>query len=59
MAASKVSLKDLVESCDLEFTGRCRHKHKLMGTGAVFLQSVGILRCEKCKKYQAIKKPLN
>lgn len=53
-----MNLRRLVETCDLEYTGRCRHKHKLGGTGAVFLQSVGILICNKCKKYQAIKKPL-
>ena len=53
-----MTLRQMVESCDLEYTGSCRHRHKLGGTGAVFLQSVGILRCEKCKKYQAIKKPL-
>jgi len=52
------SLKALVESSDLTYTGLCKHKHQLGGTGAIFFQSLGFLRCDHCKKYQAIKKPL-
>jgi hypothetical protein len=52
------SLKALVESSDLTYTGHCKHKHELNGSGAIFFQSLGFLRCGKCKKYQAIKKPL-
>lgn len=52
------SLKALVESSDLTYTGRCKHKHQLAGTGAMFFQSLGFLLCGKCKKYQLIKKPL-
>lgn len=37
---------------------RCNHEHKLTGT-AVFFQSLGVLQCNKCGGYQAIKKPLN
>lgn len=54
-----MNLKSLVASSDLTFTGTCRHKHRLIGTGAVFFQSLGFLRCGKCGKFQAIKKPLN
>lgn len=54
-----MGLRDLVESSDLTFTGVCRHKHELNGSGAVFYQSLGFLQCAKCGKFQAIKKPLN
>jgi hypothetical protein len=54
-----MKLRQLVESSDLTFTGTCRHKHKLNGTGAVFYQSLGFLECGKCRKFQAIKKPLS
>lgn len=53
-----MTLRDLVESSELTYTGKCKHKHQLAGTGAVFFQSLGFLRCDKCKKFQAIKKPL-
>ena len=36
----------------------CRHKHQLSGTGAVFFQSVGLLRCAKCGGWQFIRKPV-
>ena len=35
----------------------CGHSHSLTGT-AVFYQSLGVLQCNKCSGYQAIKKPL-
>lgn len=54
-----MGLRELVESSDLTFTGKCKHKHQLNGSGAIFFQSLGFLRCDKCKKYQTIKKPLN
>lgn len=37
---------------------RCRHKHQLHGTGAVFFQSVGLLQCSRCGGWQKIKKPI-
>ena len=37
---------------------RCRHKHRLQGTGAVFYQSVGLLQCSRCGGWQKIKKPI-
>ena len=36
----------------------CDVNHKLTGT-AVFYQSLGVLQCNSCGGYQAIKKPLN
>lgn len=36
----------------------CNVNHKLTGT-AVFYQSLGVLQCNTCGGYQAIKKPLN
>lgn len=35
---------------------KCRHKHSLQGTGAVFYQSTGWLECIKCGGWQRIKK---
>ena len=43
----------------MDWTGTCVHKHQLGGTGAVFFQSLGFLKCAECGGYQAIKKPLN
>lgn len=37
---------------------RCRHKHQLQGTGAVFFQSVGLLQCALCGGWQKIKRPI-
>ena len=37
---------------------RCRHKHQLHGSGAVFYQSVGLLQCARCGGWQKIKKPI-
>lgn len=37
---------------------RCRHKHQLQGTGAVFFQSVGLLQCVLCGGWQKIKRPI-
>lgn len=51
-------LASTVSSSGFTFTGKCRHKHELTGTGAVFFQSLGILKCAKCGKFQLIKKPL-
>lgn len=53
-----MNLRELVESSDLTFTFSCRCKHELNGTGAVFFQSLGFLKCH-CGGFQAIKKPLN
>ncbi len=36
----------------------CRHKHQLAGTGAVFFQSAGLLRCARCGGWQYIRKPV-
>jgi hypothetical protein len=36
----------------------CLCDHKLIGTGAVFFQSQGILRCNNCDGFQLIRKPL-
>ena len=41
-----------------EHPHRCRHKHRLQGTGAVFYQSVGLLQCSRCGGWQKIKKPI-
>lgn len=54
-----MSLKALVTKWGFHFSGACRHRHELNGTGAVFFQSFGFLKCAKCGKFQAIKKPLN
>lgn len=37
---------------------KCRHKHKLQGTGAVFYQSAGLLQCSRCGGWQLIRKPI-
>ena len=37
---------------------KCRHKHKLQGTGAVFFQSIGWLQCNRCKGWQRIRKSI-
>lgn len=37
----------------------CPHDHKLQGTGAVFFQSVGLLRCSLCYGWQLIRKPVS
>jgi len=36
---------------------QCFHDHQLLET-AVFFQSLGVLKCNQCGGYQAIKKPL-
>ena len=33
----------------------CQHKHKYIGTGAVFFHSVGLLRCVRCWGWQRIR----
>lgn len=45
-------------TCGVSGYRRCFHEHKLTGT-AVFFQSLGVLQCNDCGGYQAIKKPLN
>ena len=35
----------------------CAGSHQLIGTG-VFYQSVGLIQCNKCKGWQAIRKPV-
>ncbi len=52
-------LSDMVRKAEMQWTNVCRHKHQLGGTGAVFFQSLGFLRCAECGGYQAIKKPLS
>jgi hypothetical protein len=37
----------------------CLHDHQLVGTGAVFFQSTGLLQCNHCKGWQLIRKPIN
>lgn len=37
----------------------CECDHKLNGTGAVFFQSLGILKCAECNGFQAIRKPVD
>lgn len=36
----------------------CKHDHKLVGTGGVFLQSTGWILCSVCRGYQRIRKPI-
>jgi len=36
----------------------CACDHQLSGTGAVFFQSVGLLRCANCYGWQLIRKPI-
>jgi len=36
----------------------CQHNHKASGTGAVFLDSQGILFCNECRGFQIIKRKL-
>jgi len=36
----------------------CLCDHKLIGTGAIFLQSIGLIFCNNCKGWQSIRKPL-
>lgn len=36
----------------------CGCDHKLTGTGAVFFQSVGLLKCANCTGWQLIRKPI-
>lgn len=36
----------------------CLCDHKLQGTGAVFFQSIGSLKCTRCKGWQFIRKPI-
>lgn len=37
----------------------CLHDHQLIGTGAVFYQSTGLLQCNHCKGWQLIRKPIS
>jgi hypothetical protein len=37
----------------------CLHDHQLIGTGAVFYQSTGLLQCDHCKGWQLIRKPIS
>lgn len=53
-----MKLPALVESHGMEYGKTCRHRHQLNGTGAIFFQSLGFLKCAKCNGFQAIKKPL-
>ena len=36
----------------------CRCDHSLIGSGAVFFQSHGILLCNNCRGFQLIRKPV-
>ena len=36
----------------------CRCDHALIGSGAVFFQSRGILFCNNCRGFQLIRKPV-
>jgi hypothetical protein len=35
----------------------CCCEHKIIGSGAVFFQSVGLLWCNECSGWQQIRKP--
>lgn len=38
---------------------RMLNDHKLIGTGAVFYQSTGLLQCALCHGWQLIRKPIS
>jgi hypothetical protein len=37
----------------------CLHDHGLIGTGAVFYQSTGLLQCALCHGWQLIRNPIS
>lgn len=47
-----------VDNFDPEKEKQCSCDHKLQGSGAVFLQSIGWLYCSNCKGWQRIRKPI-
>lgn len=56
-----MTLQDRVRAFDGSPTLRvrkCRHKHQLQHTGAVFYQSAGLLQCVRCYGWQEIRKPV-
>lgn len=54
-------LSDATQKQIAEFNGRpgheCQHKHRYEGTGGVFFQSVGLMRCIHCGGWQRIREP--
>lgn len=46
------------DNFDPEKEKPCNCDHKLQGSGAVFLQSIGWLYCSNCKGWQRIRKPI-
>lgn len=53
-----VKLQEDVIKFNGTFTHECPCDHKLAATGAVFFQSVQLLRCNNCKGWQRVKKPI-
>ena len=55
---SRLELLGYVDTSTPDLSIECLHDHKLIGTGAVFYQSTGLLQCNHCKKWQEIRKPV-
>lgn len=53
-----INLKEKVLSFNGKPGTECHHDHRLQGTGAVFFQSVGLLRCVRFGGWQVIRKPI-
>ena len=55
---NRLELLGYVDTSTPDLSIECLHDHKLIGTGAVFYQSTGLLQCNHCKKWQEIRKPV-
>ena len=55
---SRLELLGYVDTSTPDLSIECLHDHNLIGTGAVFYQSTGLLQCNHCKGWQLIRKPV-
>ena len=55
---NRLELLGYVDTLTPDSNIECLHDHKLIGTGAVFYQSTGLLQCNHCKGWQLIRKPV-
>ena len=56
--SQKLESLGYVDTLTPDLSIECLHDHKLIGTGAVFYQSTGLLQCNHCKGWQLIRKPV-